>query len=53
MNEFRATAILFAFFALRCIAPLLITLAIGYAMNRIVNHWEAEDEAQSLFVEFN
>jgi hypothetical protein len=30
-------------FALRCIAPLLLTLGIGYLMNRMVDRWEAQE----------
>lgn len=51
MEETQATAILVLMFALRCIAPLLITLAIGYLMNRLVDRWEAEealDETQDV-----
>jgi hypothetical protein len=44
MNELEATAILVALFALRCIAPLVITFAIAYFMNRLVDKWRAEDE---------
>lgn len=43
MEKTQATAILILMFALRCIAPLLITLAIGYLMNRLVDRWEAEE----------
>ncbi len=43
MSEFQATGIMIALFALRCIAPLVITLAIGYLMNRLVDRWQAED----------
>ena len=43
MNEFQATAVMIGLFALRCIVPVLITLALGYLMNRLVDHWEAED----------
>lgn len=43
MNEYQATAALVALFALRCIAPLVITFAIGYLMNRLVDKWQAED----------
>ena len=45
MEETQATALLILMFALRCIAPLLLTLAIGYLMNRLVDRWEAEDLA--------
>ena len=44
MNELEATAVLVALFALRCIAPLVITFTIAYFMNRLVDRWRAEDE---------
>ena len=44
MNESEGTAVLVALFALRCIAPLVITLGIGYLMNSLVDRWQAEDE---------
>ena len=43
MDEIQANAVLFLMFALRCIAPLALTLAIGYLMNRLVDRWEAEE----------
>jgi hypothetical protein len=43
MKETEATGVLFLMFALRCIAPLLLTLGIGYLMNRLVDRWEAEE----------
>lgn len=43
MKEFQATGVLIALFALRCIVPLVVTLALGYLMNRLVDRWEAED----------
>lgn len=46
MNDFQATAVFVAFFALRCIVPLLTTLAIGAAMNYLVDRWEGEEEAK-------
>lgn len=45
MNDFQATAVLVALFALRCVAPFLLLLAIGYGMNRLVAHWEREEQA--------
>lgn len=45
MSEFEATAVMVALFALRCLAPLALTLAIGYLMNRLVDRWQAEEEA--------
>lgn len=46
MNEIEATAGVVALFVLRCVAPLAITLAIGYLMNRLVDRWQAEDLAK-------
>jgi|CXWJ01.1.fsa_nt_gi hypothetical protein len=45
MNEFQATAVLAALLALRCVAPFLLLMAIGYGMNRLVAHWEREEQA--------
>lgn len=45
MNEFQATAVLVAMFALRCVVPLLLMVAIGYAMNKLANRWESEEKA--------
>ena len=46
MSEIRAAAVLILFFALRCVLPLMITLAIGFLMNRLVDRWEAEEAAR-------
>ena len=43
MNEFQATAVMVALFALRCVLPLALLFAIGYAMTRLANRWEAQD----------
>ncbi|HSM55775.1 MAG TPA: hypothetical protein VK879_06425 [Candidatus Sulfomarinibacteraceae bacterium] len=43
MNEFGATVFMITLFALRCVAPLLITLGVGYLMNRLLDRWAAED----------
>ncbi len=43
MKETQATAVLFLMFALRCIAPLILTLGIGFLMNRLVDRWQAEE----------
>ena len=43
MEETQAAGVLFLMFALRCIAPLLLTLGIGYLMNRLVDRWESEE----------
>lgn len=45
MNEFQATAILVALFALRCVAPFLLLVLIGYGMKRLTAHWERQDAA--------
>jgi hypothetical protein len=44
MNEFEATAVMIGLFALRCVVPLLITIGLGRLMNRLIDHWAAEDE---------
>jgi hypothetical protein len=46
MNEFQATAVLVALFALRCVLPFILLLAIGYGMNRLVDHWERDEKRQ-------
>lgn len=43
MNEFQAAAVMIGLFALRCVAPLVLMVAIGYLMNRLVDRWEAQD----------
>lgn len=43
MTQFQATVVLIVMFALRCVLPLLLTMAVGYLMNRLVDRWEAED----------
>jgi hypothetical protein len=45
MKEIQATGVLVALFALRCLAPLALTLAIGYLLNRQAARWEAEAAA--------
>jgi hypothetical protein len=47
MNDFQATTILIALFALRCVVPFALLLAIGYGMNRLVDHWEKDEKAPS------
>lgn len=47
MNEFQATAVIVALFALRCIVPIVLMFAIGYGMKKLVSHWESEDARQS------
>lgn len=46
MNEFQATAVIVGLFALRCVVPIVLMLVIGYAMKRLVRHWENEEAAQ-------
>ena len=43
MNDFQATAVMVALFALRCVLPLALLFAIGYAMTRLANRWETQD----------
>jgi hypothetical protein len=45
MSQLKAASVIALFFALRCIVPLLITAAIAYLLNRLVDRWEAEAEA--------
>jgi len=45
MNESGATFMMILLFALRCIAPLAVTVFIGWLMNRMVDRWEAEETA--------
>ncbi len=47
MNEFKATAVIVALFALRCIVPIALMFAIGYGMKRLVRHWENEETTRS------
>ena len=44
MTDTEAIAVTIGLFALRCIAPLALTLAVGYVMNRLVDRWAAADE---------
>jgi hypothetical protein len=43
MDEFRATGFLILLFALRCIVPLILTIGIGYGLNRMADRWEKEE----------
>lgn len=47
MNEFQAVAIMVALFALRFMLPVVLLIAIGYGMNKLVDHWEAEEASPS------
>lgn len=42
MNEFEATGAMVLLFALRCIVPFVLLMAVGYFMNRMVDKWERE-----------
>jgi hypothetical protein len=46
MNEFQGTAVIVALFALRCVVPFVLMLALGYGMKRLVRHWESEEAEQ-------
>jgi hypothetical protein len=46
MNEFEATGVMILLFALRCIAPLVLIMAVGYFMNRMVDKWERDAQEQ-------
>ena len=46
MNEFQGTAVVVALFALRCVLPLALLFAIGYAMTRLANRWEIQEKGQ-------
>ena len=42
MNASQATLTMALLFALRCLVPLMLIAGIGYAMNWLVDKWEAE-----------
>lgn len=48
MSELESRVVFALLFALRCVAPLVLTLAIGYLMNRLVDRWEAEETTSHL-----
>ncbi|HZD11848.1 MAG TPA: hypothetical protein VE553_10945 [Candidatus Binatia bacterium] len=43
MNDFQATVVMIGLFVLRCIVPLLLTVALGHLMNRLLDRWAAEE----------
>jgi hypothetical protein len=45
METYEAVGVVVSLFAVRFVAPLLITLAIGYVMNRVSRRWTDEAEA--------
>ncbi|MBK8901545.1 MAG: hypothetical protein IPM53_10205 [Anaerolineaceae bacterium] len=48
MNTTQATLTMVLLFALRCLAPLALMFTIGYAMNWLVDKWEAEAEKEKV-----
>ena len=46
MNEFQAIAVTMALFALRCVLPLALLFAVGYAMTKLANRWETQAKGQ-------
>lgn len=46
MDKFTGTLVMILLFTLRCVIPLVLTLLIGRAMNRLVDKWEAEEAAR-------
>ena len=46
MEGFSAFAAVAALFALRCVVPLVATLAIGYGMGRLYDAWRAQPEVE-------
>lgn len=45
MDDFQAVGMMVLLFALRCVAPLVLTMGVGYLMNRMVDKWEREAKA--------
>ena len=50
MKESQATLVLIGLFALRCIAPLLFTLGIGYLMNTSFRTFQYQEAAAIVLV---
>jgi hypothetical protein len=50
MNATQATLTMVLLFTLRCLVPLALMFAIGYAMNWMVDKWEAEAEKEKMVV---
>ncbi len=48
MNEFEATGVMVLLFALRCIVPFVLLMAVGYFMNKMVDKWEREAQEQQV-----
>lgn len=47
MDKFTGSLLIVLLFVLRCIVPLVLTMLIGWAMNRQVDKWEAEEAARA------
>lgn len=45
MSELESVAIVTAFWALRCFAPVIVIFTIGYVMKPLLDRWQAQDEA--------
>ena len=50
MNASQATFTMMLLFALRCLVPLALIFGIGYAMNWMVDRWEAQAAAEESVV---
>lgn len=46
MNELQASTVMIGLFALRCVVPLLLVMALGHMMNRLLERWAADEAAQ-------
>ena len=42
MNDFEATLVMTLLFILRFALPLLVTLAFGHGMNRLLRYWQVD-----------
>lgn len=46
MNEFEATGVMVLLFALRCVMPFVLIMGVGYFMNRMLDKWERDAQAE-------
>lgn len=46
MNEYEASGVMVLLFALRCVAPFVLLMGVGYLMNHMVDKWEHETQTQ-------
>lgn len=46
VDKFIGSLVMVLLFVLRCVIPLVLTMLIGRAMNRLVDKWEAEEAAR-------